>query len=132
MCNQTKFSQQFTVICTCVAQSLTTNVIFVAVLLSRTFPGKILLRIFSSLKRHFSSSEIISRVLCLYVEQSTQEAGILMMVGELLTMSTSFFEDELIDITVVVPVFLKSFVVFFFPPSKCSTETKREARGVVI
>lgn len=37
-----------------------------------------------------------------------------MMVGELLTMSTSFFEDELIGITAVVPVFLKSFVVVFF------------------
>ena len=53
-----------------------------------------------------------------------------MMVGELLTIYF-FFENELGTIA-VAPVFLKSFVVFFCPSSKCSTETKREARRVVI
>ena len=97
------------------------------------FPGEDIVENFFQFETSFQFLfEIISQVLCLYVEQSTQEAGILMMVGELLTMSTSFFEDELIGITAVLPVFLKSFVVFFFPSSKCSTETKREARGVVI
>lgn len=41
ICNQTKSSQQFSVICTCTAQSLARNVTFVAVFLSRTFPGNI-------------------------------------------------------------------------------------------
>lgn len=127
ICNQNKSSQQFSAICTCTAQSLTANVIFVAVFLSRTFPGNTLLRFFSSLKQLLF--EIISQVLCLHVEQVTQEAGILLMVGELLNQMRLFWRGTYWYKQCRC---FKIFCCFSFPSLKFSTETKLEVRRVVI
>ena len=134
MCNQTKFSQQFTVICTCVAQSLTTNVTFVVpcccLELSR---GRYCWEFFSvwnvilvplwNYKPSIMSIRRAKHAGSWYTNDG----------GRTFNHEYFFFRRWTYWYNCSRAGVFKIFCCgFFFPSSKCSTETKREARGVVI
>lgn len=129
ICNQTKSSQQFSVICTCTAQSLARNVTFVAVFLSRTFPGNIV-EIFFHFEHYLTP--LWNRKTSIMSTRKASHAGSWYTSDGGRTCSQILLFWKMRRVGIGKTGVFKSFVVFSSPSSKCSTETERKARRVVI